>query len=73
MKKAINVMIFVLSVVCLAITAALFQNTAVFCDEFNTTPANVFGGMAGLVGNWVKMMLLAVLSVVSAINVFLKK
>lgn len=73
MKKVLNICVFIISIACLFISALLFRNMAIFCDEFNTSPDVVCGGSTELLLNWAKLFLLAILSVFSAINIFLKK
>lgn len=72
-NKKVNVVIFVLSLICLVISAKLFINMAIFTDEFNTSPDVVCGGDFWLSMDWLRLALLFVISIVSGIKLFEKK
>jgi uncharacterized membrane protein len=72
-NKKVNVVIFVLSLICLVISAKLFINMAIFTDEFNTSPDIVCGGDFWLSMDWLRLALLFVISIVSGIKLFEKK
>ena len=69
-NKLINSIVFVLSVICLIITALSFYNMGILVEEFNTSPDVVYGGTLWLYLNWGKLALLVVISVLSGINLF---
>lgn len=70
MKKAINVLIFILSAVSLFISVRLFYNMGIFVDEFNTTPATVCGGNFWNNMNWVRLFACALICILSLVNIF---
>ena len=71
-NKIIDMIIFLISVVSLAISLYLFYNMGIFVDEHNTTPAAVCGGTLGLIADWCRLFLLFALSVLSGIKLFKK-
>ena len=72
-NKILDIIVFVISTVCLIISLKLFWNTAVFCDEFNTSPAKVLGGNLYLILDWGRLLLLAVISFISFIRILKNK
>lgn len=70
--KKFNIIIFILSFVSLAISVKLFWNLSVYVDEVNTSPDVVLGGNLWLYMNWLRLGFLALICVLSAINLFRK-
>lgn len=71
MKKKIGILvIFIFSTAALFISLKLFYNMGIFVDEFNTSPAVVNGGEFWLMMDWLRLGLLAVISLVSGIKLF---
>ena len=69
-NKFINGSIFILSIICLIITCKLFWNLAIYVDEFNTFPDGVLGGELWLYMNWFKIGALALICILSGVNLF---
>ncbi|MHC1747312.1 MAG: hypothetical protein AB9856_02855 [Cellulosilyticaceae bacterium] len=72
-RKVVNISIFILSIVCLAISMKLFWNMGVFVDEFNTSADVVAGGGLWLCMDWLRLGFTALLCVLAGINLFQKK
>lgn len=72
-SKLINILIFVLSAICLIISVKLFYNMAFFADEFNTSPAVVTGGEFWLLMDWVRLGLSACICLLSGMTLLSKK
>ena len=72
-SKILDIIIFILSLVSLIISLVLFYNMGVFCDEFNTTPAVICGGEAELLADWGRLFFLALICLVSFINLIRRK
>lgn len=70
--KFLNISIFVLSLICLLISLKLFWNMGVYVDEFNTSPDVVLGGNLWLIMDWIRLVISAVICVLSSINLFKK-
>lgn len=71
-RRIINISIFILSGICLIISMRLFYNIAIYVDDFNTTPSVVLGGDFWLMMNWLKLGALALICVLSGINLLKK-
>lgn len=65
-KEIIN---FIIILACLIISLMLLWEMGVFCDEYNMTPALVCGSFGGLILYWLRIFLLMVLSILSAIRI----
>ena len=72
-RKVLDLIIFLISVICLVISICLFWNMGVFVDEYNTTPTAICGGTFGLLADWGRIFLLFILSILSAVKLFKKK
>lgn len=71
MKKKFGMLIiFIFSTVALLISLKLFYNMGIFVDEFNTSPDVVNGGDFWLMMDWLRLGLLAVVSLISGIKLF---
>lgn len=68
MKKTLNILIFAGSLLVLIISIKLFWNMGIFADEFNTSPDAVCGGEFWLYMDWLRLIVLLVVTVVSGIN-----
>ena len=71
--RVLNIGIFALSFVCLLIAAKLFCNLGIYADEFNTSPDVVLGGKIGLYMNWFMIGCVALICVLSGVNLFTRK
>lgn len=67
-NKKINIVIFVLSLVCLGISMKLFWNMGIYADEHGSSPILVSGGWFWLSMDWIRLGILLVLSVVSGLG-----
>lgn len=72
MKKLGTGIIFVCSLIALAISLKLLWNMGIYVDEHNTTPAAVCGGDFWNILNWFRLLLLGVTTVVSGIQLLKK-
>lgn len=72
-KKIMSILVFIFSVVSLLISLRLFWNMGVFVDEYNLSPAIVNGGEFWLLMDWLRLLLLFLLSLISGINIFVKR
>lgn len=70
--KLIKWTIFIFSVVCFVISYKQIINLAIYSDEFNTSPDVVLGGEFWLFVSKLEFIILLILSVLSAINLFKK-
>ena len=70
--KFLSISIFVLSVICLIISAKLFWNIAIYSDEFNTSPDIILGGEFWLNMNWLMFGFITFICVLSGISLFIK-
>lgn len=71
--KLVNVLMFLLSLVVLIISMRLFYNLAVYCDEYNASPDLIYGGNWGVILEWVKLIILFLMCVLSGIRLFHKR
>lgn len=71
MKKKLNIVIFVGSLIALLISVKLFWNMGVFVDEFNTSPDVVCGGNFWLYMDWLRLFVLIIITILSGINLFI--
>lgn len=60
--------IFVCSLAALCISLRLFWNLGIYVDEYNTSPVSVSGGEFWNLMNWLRLLLLAVITVISGIK-----
>lgn len=68
MKKSISLWIFGISTVSLLVSLKLFWNMGIFVDEANTSPAAVCGGTFWLAMDWLRLGLLALLVILSLVQ-----
>lgn len=69
-SRILDLSIFLLSTFCFIVSAKLMYNMGIYVDEHNTTPGIVSGGDFWLYMTWLKMGFSALISVLSAINLF---
>lgn len=72
-SKVINAIIFILSIICLIISSRLFWNMSIFIDGYNLSPSVVYGGYFWGYMNWLELFFIALISILSGINLFIKK
>ncbi|RDY28502.1 hypothetical protein CHL78_004765 [Romboutsia weinsteinii] len=72
-SRLFDIVIFLLTTVCLFITANLFMNMGIFVDEYNLSPDIVLGGEFWLNMDWLRLGFLFVIWVLSGINIFRTK
>ena len=65
-KEIVN---FIIILACFIISLMLLWEMGVFCDKYNMTPALVCGSFEGLILYWLRIFLLMVLSVLSAVRI----
>lgn len=73
MKKIISILLVIISIASLFISIKLFWNTAIFVDEYNLTPSIVNGGQFWSSMDWIRLLLLAIMSILCIINLYLNK
>lgn len=71
-RRLANIIAFIISTFCLIISVRLFWNTAIFCDEFNTSPDIIDGGLVMLLLDWARLFLLLFTSLLSFIGILKK-
>lgn len=71
-KRKLLIIVFLLSVVSLLISLKLFWNLGVFVDEYNLSPNIVNGGDFWLYMDWLRLLLLFLLAVVSGLGLLKK-
>lgn len=72
MKRAVSILIFILSFSSLLISIKLFWNMGIFVDHYNLTPSIVMGGDFWLCMDWFRLELLILLTIVSGISIFVQ-
>lgn len=70
--KKFNTIIFILSFVSLVISVKLFWNLGIYVDEVNASPDVVLGGNLWLYMDWLRLGFLALICVLSGINLLKK-
>ena len=71
-KKVITLVIFVCSLAALVISLYLFYNMGIYVDEKNTSPAAVCGGEFWMYMDWLRLALLALITVLSGVKLVQK-
>lgn len=66
------IILFIISLVSLLISLKLFWNMGVFVDENNLSPAIVNGGDFWLTMDWMRLLLLFVLCIITGFGIFKK-
>jgi len=72
-KRIISITVFLLSLFSLLISLKLFWNLGIFVDEYGLSPKVVYGGDFWLIMDWLRLLFLLVLCVVSGISMFTVK
>ncbi|WP_231687875.1 hypothetical protein [Bacillus sp. FJAT-27251] len=72
-KRKFSVAVFLLSLSSLFISIGLFWNLGIFVDEYGLSPDIVNGGDFWLTMDWLRLILLLLLCVVSVISIFSAK
>lgn len=70
--KLVNRTIFLLSVISLVISMVLFYNLAIYCDEYNASPAMIYGGNWGLLLEWGNLIILFFICLLAGLRLFRK-
>ncbi|MBD7984300.1 hypothetical protein H9649_06900 [Sporosarcina sp. Sa2YVA2] len=73
MKRVQMIMLFIISFASLLISLKLFWNFGIFVDEYNLSPAIVNGGDFWLTMDWMRLLLLFVLSMITGFGIFKKE
>lgn len=71
--RGLNIVIFVISLICLVIDLRLFVSVFSYVDNYGTTPSLVYGGQFGLYMAWLRLVFLLVLPVLSGLNLIRKR
>lgn len=69
-KQKLSITVFLLSLFSLLISLKLFWNLGNFVDEFGLSPNIVNGGDFWLTMDWLRLLLLLLLCVISGISIF---
>ena len=72
-KRRLSIIVFSLSLFSLIISLKLFWNLGIFVDEYGLSPDIVDGGDFWLTMDWLRLLLLLLLCVVSGISIFSAK
>lgn len=72
-KRKLSITVFLLSLFSLLISLKLFWNLGIFVDESGLSPNIVNGGDFWLTLDWLRLLLLLLLCVVSGISIFSAK
>ncbi|PGS53689.1 hypothetical protein [Bacillus sp. AFS041924] len=72
-KQKLSITVFLLSLFSLLISLKLFWNLGNFVDEFGLSPNIVNGGDFWLTMDWLRLLLLLLLCVISGISIFSAK
>lgn len=70
MKKILSIFVFSLSLLSLLISLKLFWNMGIFVDEYGLSPDIVNGGDFWLLMDWLRLLLLFLLCVISGVSIF---
>lgn len=68
-SRRLSITVFGLSIISLLISLKLFWNSAIFVDEYNVSPDIVHGGDFWLLMDWLRLLLLLLLSIVSGMSI----
>ncbi|MCT4565259.1 MAG: hypothetical protein N4A68_13220 [Maledivibacter sp.] len=72
-KKSKLFIVFILSGMVLLISLRLFWNMGIYVDEHNTTPSVISGSDFWLYMDWLRLVLLTVIFIISATSLFHKE
>lgn len=68
-QEKLSIIIFILSLIALFISIRLFWNLGIFVDEYNVSSDIVSGGDFWLYMDWLRLLLLFIICIVSGINI----
>lgn len=68
-QEKLSIIIFILSLIALLISIRLFWNLGIFVDEYNVSSDIVSGGDFWLYMDWLRLLLLFIICIVSGINI----
>ncbi|MGG4554572.1 hypothetical protein [Paenibacillus humicus] len=69
-RKVLAIAVFSLSFLSLIISLKLFWNMGIFVDEYGLSPSAVNGGDFWLLMDWLRLLLLFLLCIISGVNLF---
>lgn len=69
-NKKFSIAVFLISFISLLISLKLFWNMAIFADEYNSSTTIIHGGNFWLLMDWLRLLLLFLLCIISVINIF---
>ncbi len=72
-KRKLSIIVFICSFISLLISVKLFINLGFFVDEYSLSPSIVDGGDFWLYMDWLRLLLLLLLSIVSGFSIFSAK
>lgn len=72
-RRFVSIIIFTISSLTLLISLKLFFNMAIFADEYGLSPGDVTGSDFWLSMDWLRLLLLFILCIISAANIFSNK
>ena len=72
-KRKLSILVFILSFFSLLISLKLFWNLGIFVDEYGLSPDLVNGGDFWLTMDWLRLLLLLLVCIVSGISIFSTK
>jgi len=70
-KRVLSILVFILSFVSLMISLKLFWNLGIFVDDYNLSLNIVSGGDFWLLMDWLRLLLLFLLCVVSGMKIII--
>lgn len=72
-KRNVSIIVFLLSLFSLLISLKLFWNLGIFVDEYNLSADIVNGGDFWLTMDWLRLVFLLLLCIVSGMSIFKSK
>ncbi|WP_339159494.1 hypothetical protein MKX50_10105 [Paenibacillus sp. FSL W8-0186] len=69
-RKVLSIAVFSLSFLSLIISLKLFWNMGIFVDEYGLSPSIVNGGDFWLLMDWLRLLLLFLLCIISGVKLF---
>lgn len=70
-KKIIPVSILILSLINFLISIKIFKQIGICLDEYNLSPQNVYGSNFLLIADWLRLLFLLILIILSIYNIYL--
>lgn len=71
--KVLNLIIFICALIVLCTSLKIFYNIGIFVDEYGITPSEVYGSDFMLMTAWLRLALIAVITLISGIGLFVKR